>query len=126
MAPPVDRGGRYTVPEDGPFGPAEPVWTYSEPDSFDATYISGAERLANGNTLVSSGPQGRLFEVTPAGEIVWEYWSPYSGATTGVGNRSRNPFSIFRAIKIPPDHPALAGRNLQSLDPQPPLMSPAQ
>jgi hypothetical protein len=126
LAPPIDAQGRYEVPSDGPFGPPEPVWTYSEPDTFDATYISGAERLKNGNTLVNSGPQGRMFEVTPEGEIVWEYWSHYSGtANTGGGGGGANPFSLFRGIKIPPDHPAVAGRDLQPLDPQPPLVSPA-
>ena len=29
------------------------------------------------------------------------------------------PFASFRATKIPPDHPALAGRDLKPLDPQP-------
>ena len=36
-------------------------------------YISGAERLPNGNTLICSGAQGRFFEVTREQEIVWEY-----------------------------------------------------
>jgi Arylsulfotransferase (ASST) len=109
FAPPVDRNGHYTLPADGPYGPAEPVWTYSAPD-FSATYISGAQRLENGNTLITSGPQGRFFEVTPAGKIVWEYWSPFSGKGGGGPNGSANPFSVFRATKIPLDHPALAGR----------------
>jgi hypothetical protein len=60
ISPPVDRRGRYEIAAGGTFGPAQPVWTYSAPDSLSATYISGAERLANGNTLISSGPQGRL------------------------------------------------------------------
>jgi hypothetical protein len=117
---PVARGGRYAISADGAFGPTEPVWTYSAPGSFEATYISGAERLATGNTLISSGPQGRLFEVTAAGDIVWEFWSPYSGAPGAGGEGARaNPFAIFRAIRISHDHPALEGRNLAPLDPQP-------
>ena len=47
--------------------------------SFFGPFISGAHRLADGHTFINSGPQGRFFEVTPKGEIVWEYWSPYSG-----------------------------------------------
>jgi len=122
IEPPVDDAGRYALPEGEPFGPAEPVWTYAD-DAFDATYISGAERLPNGNTLISSGPQGRLLEVSPEGEIVWEYWSPYSGEFLS-GNGAANPFSIFRAIRIPDDHPALRGRALGPLDPQPAPASP--
>jgi hypothetical protein len=115
FVPPVDAEGRYAVPDSGPFGPAGPVWTYSKPDSFDATHLSGAERMENGNTLISSGPQGRLFEVTSAGEIVWEYWSPYGA------NNGGESFALFRAAKIGQDHPALAGRDLRPLDPQPPV-----
>jgi hypothetical protein len=85
----------------------------------EAGNVSGAERLANGLTLISSGPQGRIFEVTPAGEIVWEYWSPYAGTLVNSGTQSPNAFILFRAVRIPADHPALAGRRLQALDPQP-------
>lgn len=107
FVPPVDRNGRYALPANGPYGPAEPVWTYAARD-FDATYISGQQRLANGNTLITSGPQGRFFEVTPSGEIVWEYWSEFRGEGGSAGaNGGANPYSAFRATKIPPDHPAL-------------------
>ena len=107
FVPPVDGNGHYTLPAKGPYGPAEPVWTYSAA-GFEATYISGAQRLANGNTLITSGPQGRFFEVTPAGEIVWEYWSEFRGEGGSAGtNGAANPYSAFRATKIPLDHPAL-------------------
>jgi hypothetical protein len=122
VAPPVDGRGRYSRPPNGPFGPATPTWSYAAPD-FQAPYISGATRLANGHTLVSSGPQGRVFEVTPDGRIVWEYWSPYSGSLGGPQGVA-NPHALFRAVRIPADHPAVAGRTLRPLDPQPPLRSP--
>jgi uncharacterized repeat protein (TIGR01451 family) len=114
FVPPADANGRYAIPALGPFGPTTPLWTYSNP-SLQAINLSGAERLKGGNTLISSGPQGRVFEINPAKEIVWEYWSPYSGP---FGN-SGNSFSLFRATKIRPDHPGLAGRDLFPLEPQP-------
>lgn len=113
--PPVDAEGRYAIADNRPYGPAGPSWTYSNP-SLETTNLSGAERLENGNTLISSGPQGRLFELTPAGDIVWEYWSPYSGASGNSGSA----FSLFRAVKIRPDHPGLIGHDLRPMDPQPP------
>lgn len=121
IAPPVDASGRYVVPEKGPFGPAAPVWTYTAPDkvSFHSSFISSAHRLSNGNTFICSGAQGRFFEVTSEGEIVWEYWSPYSGGVDVSGRLKNVPNAVFRATKIPPDHPALAGRELKPLDPQP-------
>ena len=81
IAPPVDASGKYVTPDTGPFGPREPVWSYEAPDkvSFHSGFISGAQRLPNGNTMITSGAQGRFFEVTADKKIVWEYWTPYSG-----------------------------------------------
>lgn len=120
IAPPVDTAGRYALTANGSFGPAMPAWTYSAPESFRATYISGAERLWSGNTLISSGPQGRVFEITPDGAIVWEYWSPFGGRPANANpGGPNNPFALFRAVRVPVDHPALAGRALAPLVPQP-------
>ncbi|WP_437288960.1 aryl-sulfate sulfotransferase [Sorangium sp. So ce406] len=44
---------------------------------FYSPFISSAQRLPNGNTLITEGSDGRIFEVTPEHEIVWEYISPY-------------------------------------------------
>jgi hypothetical protein len=122
IAPPVGADGRYTLPAEGPFGPLDPAWTYAAAD-FSAQYISGAYRLPDGKTLISSGPQGRVFEVTPDGRIVWEYWSPFTGSLGGAQGRA-NPYALFKATRIAADHPAVAGRTLRPLDPQPPLVSP--
>jgi outer membrane protein assembly factor BamB len=55
------------------------VWQYADQSLFEffSPYISGAQRLANGNTLISEGVHGRLFEVTREGEVVWEFVSPH-------------------------------------------------
>jgi len=82
--------------EDGAFGPAAPAWSYTAPEKADffSSFISGAQRLASGNTLIASGSKGRLFEVTPAGEIVWEYVNPHGGDLAmghGGGPRRGSP-----------------------------------
>jgi len=94
------------------FGPKTPVWSYKGPDFF-AAFISGCQRLANGNTLVIEGPEGRLFEVTPAGKIVWDYLNPHGGDlnTPGVSGQA-----VFRARRYAPDHPALKGRTLAPIE----------
>lgn len=72
----------------------ELVWSYARPNFF-STNISGAQRLPNGNTLITEGAPGRIFEVTAEGETVWEYMnapSPYS---------SRESNSVYRAYRIP-------------------------
>ena len=44
---------------------------------------SAQQRLPNGNTLITELEGGRLLEVTPAGEIVWEYLNPVRGGDAG-------------------------------------------
>ncbi|MBS3763708.1 MAG: aryl-sulfate sulfotransferase [Planctomycetes bacterium] len=57
----------------------EVEWEYKTdpPEDFFSPFISGAQRLQNGNTLICEGANGRLFEVTPGKEIVWEFANPY-------------------------------------------------
>ena len=122
FATPVDAKGRYPLEAGKTFGPGEPLWTYSAAD-LQAQFISGASRLADGKMLISSGPQGRVFEITPEGRIVWEYWSPFTGSLGGAQGKA-NPYALFRATRIPTSHPALKGRTLRPVTPQPPLTSP--
>ena len=70
-------------------------WSYTA-TTFFATNISGAQRLANGNTLVTEGPDGRLFEVNKEGVIVWEYVYPVFGGGKGKGTNS-----VYRAYRVP-------------------------
>jgi len=55
------------------------AWEYADPmrPSFFAPYMGNAQRLWNGNTFVVESTFGRLFEVTPKGEVVWEYVIPF-------------------------------------------------
>ena len=76
----------------------EKVWEYSlqglDSYRFFSHYVSSAQRLPNGNTLITEGADGRLLEVTTSGEIVWEYVSPYFGTNQPV-NR------VYRAYRLP-------------------------
>jgi hypothetical protein len=55
------------------------VWSYQErhPNDFFSPFVSNAQRLPNGNTLICEGSTGRLFEVTAAGMVVWEFVNPF-------------------------------------------------
>jgi len=125
LEPPMDNEGNYVRGEDGKFGPEEPVWKYIAPDtlSFYGSFISGAQRMKNGNTFINEGPKGRFFEVTPDGEIVWEYLSPYRGNIHHSDGEPISPIPFaywqFRANFIPADHPGLKGKKLEPIDPQP-------
>jgi hypothetical protein len=82
----------------------EVVWQYTaleagfimpgDGNRFYSNYISAAQRLPNGNTLITEGADGRLFEVTTEHEIVWEYISPYYG-------KKKNQNMVYRAYRLP-------------------------
>jgi hypothetical protein len=81
------------------------VWQYSAlssgqpPWAFHAPFVSAAQRLPNGNTLITEGPHGRLFQVTPEGDIVWEYLHK-AVDYPGPGKAVRSPL-IYRAQAVP-------------------------
>ena len=57
----------------------EIVWEYTDNPAYNffSSYISGARRLPNGNTLITEGQSGRMFQVTPQCEVVWEFINPH-------------------------------------------------
>jgi hypothetical protein len=81
----------------------EVVWQYSpgtsgyDYTSFFSHYISSAQRLPNGNTLIDEGADGRIFEVTAGHEIVWEYVSPFFSDAKETQN------GVYRAYRVPYD-----------------------
>ena len=70
---------------------------YRDLFKFFSDYVSSAQRLPNGNTLIDEGAVGRLFEVTPEGETVWEYINPYY--------QDKEKFNmVYRAYRVPYDY----------------------
>ena len=93
------RRGNSRVVEVNPVTFAK-VWEYAvggqESYRFFSHYVSSAQRLPNGNTMITEGADGRIFEVTSAGAIVWEYVSPFF---TKNGDTNR----VYRAYRVPYD-----------------------
>jgi hypothetical protein len=52
------------------------VYTAEDKPTFFSPFISGAQRLPNGNTLICSGGPAIVFEVTPDNKTVWQYKHP--------------------------------------------------
>jgi len=54
------------------------VWSYRDrqPESFFTPFMGSAQRLPNGNTLITESAYGRIFEVTAEGRICWEFIVP--------------------------------------------------
>lgn len=136
---PTDADGNYSRGSARAYGPSKPLWTYASAKKRDffAAFMAGAQRLPNGNTLICTGFTGSVFEVTPAGQIVWNFVNPDKGAAPpkdgpnfgppGAGRTAPPALgavaawiggphaggALFRAYRYAPDHPGLAGRDLK-------------
>jgi hypothetical protein len=62
------------------------VWQYAGTADapLESAIRSSQQRLANGNTLITESDGGRILEVTPEGEIVWEFLNPVRGGDEGT------------------------------------------
>ena len=98
ITPPVDENGQYYLAPGTAYGPETQTWMYiaNPPTSFYASHISGAWRLESGNTLITNGESGKIFEVTPEGSTVWQY---NSGG------------QVFKVVYIPPEEPSPPPQN---------------
>lgn len=85
------------------------VWEYSPTNTLNlffmdnfrqySPYVSSAQRLPNGNTMICEGGMGRVFEITSAGELVWEFVNPYIGVEGPPGSAPGH--MSFRAYRLP-------------------------
>jgi hypothetical protein len=141
---PLNKDGSYDRKPGQAFGPSKADWSYTAPNKpdFFAKLISGAQRLPNGNTIICSGPDGKVFEVTPEKETVWTFVNPIKddkgfgpgkgfpgkgfpdkgfpdkgfpdkGPGAGKGpGGGPGPGGLFRANRYGLDHPAFQNRTL--------------
>src|SRR3546814_19873821 len=56
----------------------------SETDPLESGLRSAQQRLPNGNTLITESDGGRAIEVSPEGDVVWEYVNPVRGGEAGA------------------------------------------
>ncbi len=120
VTPPLTIAGDYACTGGSAYGPAASTWSYvaDPPQDFYSSFISGAQRLLNGNTLICQGAHGTFFEVTSDGQEVWRYVCPVADdgpLTQGemipeTGNGLAN--AVFRAYRYCADGPELVGRDL--------------
>jgi len=80
------------------------VWSYADDvvNVFYSPFMGNAQRLPNGNTHVTESATGRLFEVTPAGEVVWEYIIPWFDQYPDEAARKTGPGqlnSVFQTLR---------------------------
>lgn len=113
---PVSKDGEYEMRNPNTYKPFDLIWIYTadNPEDFSSPSLSGVTRLPNGNTLVCSGVEGRIFELTNSNEIVWEYISPVTrqGPLTQGDSLKNADNYLFRAYRYPPDYPAFENKDL--------------
>ena len=103
----------------------EIVWSYTAQDAGHATrrnqhqffspFQSNVQRLPNGNTLVTEAVYGRMFELTPNHEIVWEFIEPNwreHGSNLPVFRGYRVPFDYIPQLE-PPEATAVTPPSLR-------------
>jgi hypothetical protein len=92
------------------------VWEFrgSPSQPFYSKSLGTAQRLENGNTLISESDFGRAFEVTPDGDIVWEFHNPQH-----AGEDDRFVAALPEMIRLPPDF-ATAWLDQPAIDSDPP------
>lgn len=83
------------------FPACEVVWSYGGREGAPETeFYSGtsslADRLPNGNTLITVSEPGRAIEVTPDKQVVWEFYNPKR-----AGTENELIATLFQIERIP-------------------------
>ena len=81
--------------------------------------VGWAERLANGNTLISESNYGRALEVTSSGKVVWEFVNP-----NRIGKKKQLVAVIYFMHRVPADLPFLKQSNAGASSPSRPASDP--
>jgi hypothetical protein len=117
---PTMHDGRYVIGDDGRFAASTyQVFPQAPEHVFFASNTSGAQRLGNGNVLVTDAPHGRVLEVTPGGSVLWEYVNPYFvGDPSRVPKTSAGlpvaPWRLFKAEHYARSYPGLGALRARS------------
>jgi hypothetical protein len=78
----------------------ERVWTYGRARELYSGTCGAAQRLANGNTLITESDRGRALEVTPDKVIVWEFYNPHR-----AGEQDEYVATLFEVTRLPAQTP---------------------
>ena len=96
---PVNTDGSYNLIPNVANSPENFSWSYINPEIY-APRVSGAQRLLNGNTMITEGTEGTLWEIDNEGQVIWKYIIPLD-----VNN-------VFRASRYSTDFAGFDGKDL--------------
>jgi hypothetical protein len=105
----IDGNGSYNLRPNVVNDPAAFAFIYESAEIYSAR-TSGARRLPNGNTLITSNSAKIIREIDASGRTVWEY-----DFASQMGFELIN--NAFKVESYPLDHPAFNGEVLPPLDP---------
>jgi hypothetical protein len=101
---PLERRSRL-VEIDAAHNTFSEVYRSDNPEGRFFTSIMGKhQELPNGNSLITSSWEGRAMEITPEGELVWEYINALGDDYRGI---------VTQAILLPPEMDAQFFEKLQ-------------
>lgn len=78
---------------------------------FYSQLVSSAQRLPNGNTMITEGCCCRLFEVTADKEVVWEYYAPFDFNNPFIYRAYRYPYNYVPQLPVPEVTPVVQLNN---------------
>lgn len=75
-------------------------WDYvaDPPENFFSNIRGSCQKLPNGNVLITESVRGRIFEITPSGQIVWEYYN------THINKKKKERAGFYRVERIVDTH----------------------
>jgi len=100
---PQNQDGSFNLTPNMNNSPLDFAWTYANPEIY-APRVSGAQRLLNGNTLITEGTEGVLYEINAQSKLVWQYKIPLEVP------------DVFKCFRYPLDYPAFENKNLDTID----------
>ena len=114
FTPPPVVNYNYPLAPDSAYLPASQDWIYAAnpPTSLFSFVEGGAQRLANGNTMICDAISGRFLEIDSSGNDMSKYINPVG--QNGIASQGEQPIqnSCFRVTFIPTQYSGLAGQVL--------------
>lgn len=116
---PINEQGFYIQPDAGSaFLPESASWSYDGglDNFFFSESVSGCSELSNGNVMIISGEEGRIFEIQPSGQLVWDYIVPVGGVIFSQGDQAFLN-QLFKAEKYSVNDKRFEGLDVTSQGP---------
>jgi len=90
-----NKRGYSRIIELNPFK-KEIVWEYSKKSDnmFFSDWGGSSQKLLNGNILIADSNKGHVFEITPRGRVVWEFYNPV------INKEDKKRATIYRMVRI--------------------------